>query len=90
MELILFQFYMTILKKPTYSPSMCVFPDFNPLTLTHFSPLVEFHVTLVAQGCASVVMRFNTSTFAVTKLIGMCSHNCAVSSTTDLAWGLSK
>jgi hypothetical protein len=32
----------------------------------------------------------NSSASAISKLIGMGSHNCAVFSTTDLAWGLSK
>jgi hypothetical protein len=52
--------------------------------------LVEIRMAAKAQGRNTVVMRFNSSAFTVPKLIGMCSHNCAVSSTTALAWGLSK
>lgn len=82
--------YMVIFKQPANAFAVCFFPRFNTFSLGELFALVDFHVARIAHCCDAVIMRFNSSAFTVPKLIGMCSHNCAVSSTTRLAWGLSK
>jgi hypothetical protein len=65
---------------------MCFFPRLNTFSLGELGPLVDFRMTRKAQGRDSVIMRFKSSALTISKLIGMCSHNCAVISTTYLAW----
>jgi hypothetical protein len=47
-------------------------------------------MTLKTESADTIIVSLEGSTLAVTELVGMGSYNCAVFSTTCLAWGFSK
>lgn len=63
---------------------MRLFPHFPFLFFRHLVSLIHLAMAAVTQGCYSVVMGFEATPLAVSKLVAMGSHNGSIAGSTVL------
>ena len=65
-------------KKFTNGRAMCILKHLYPFGFWQHLSLVEVRVAAKAQGRNTVIMRFKSSTFTISKLVTMCGNDCSV------------